>query len=214
MKESDILEELGKIGAVVTNSHVVYTSRRHGTAYVDKDTIYPHTKLTSDLCRAIAEQFVDDIVEAVVAPEKGGIILSQWIAYHLSELTGREVLAFYAEKTEDGGFVIKRGGAAKKLPGKNVLIGEDVLTTGGSAKKVIEVTRSLGCNVVGLGVLCNRGGITSADVANPPKLFALINVKLDSWDEAECAASGPCSKGVLINTSVGKGADYLAEKGK
>ena len=209
MNEQEVLQVLNRVGALITGSHIVYASGLHGDAYVDKDMVYPHTQDTSRLCRSIAERFVASGAEAVVGPEKGGIILSQWTARHLSELTGREVLAFYAEKTENGGFVIRRGGAAGRLPGKRVLVVEDVLTTGRSARKVIEVTRAMGSEVVGLGVLCNRGGVTPQDVANPPELFALVNVTLKSWDEAECPL---CEQGVPINTEIGKGREFLAQK--
>lgn len=209
MNEQNVLQLLGNVGAVIKDSHIVYTSGKHGTAYVNKDAIYPHTKETSDLCRAIAEQFAGDGVDVVIAPAIGGVILSQWTAHHLSEITGREIFGVYAEKTEDGGFIIKRG-YDKIVAGKNILVVEDVLTTGGSAKKVVEVTRILGGNVIGLGVLCNRGGITPSDVADPPKLFALVNVKLDSWDEADCPL---CVQNIPINTDVGKGREFLAKKG-
>ena len=209
MNEQEVLQVLANVGAVIANSHIVYTSGKHGTAYVNKDAVYPHTKETSDLCRAIAEQFADESVEVVIAPAIGGVILSQWIAHHLSEITRREVFGVYAEKAESGDtFIIKRG-YDKLVAGKNVLVVEDVLTTGGSAKKVVEATRALGGNIVGLGILCNRGGITPQDVADPPKLFALVNVKLDAWDEAECPL---CAKSVPINTDVGKGREYLARK--
>lgn len=200
---------LEKIGAVITDSHIVYTSDKHGATYVNKDAVYPHTKQTSDLCRAIAEQFVGDDVEVVIAPAVGGVVLSQWVAHHLSEISGREVFGVYAEKTENGDdFIIKRG-YDKIVARKNVLVVEDILNTGGSAKKVIETTRAFGGNVIGLGVLCNRGGITPKDVANPPKLFALANINLDAWDEAECPL---CAKNVLINSDIGKGKEYLARK--
>ncbi|KKU86195.1 MAG: Orotate phosphoribosyltransferase [Parcubacteria group bacterium GW2011_GWA2_47_9] len=131
MQEQEVLQILGKVGAVITNSHIVYASGKHGEAYVNKDAVYPHTKETSRLCRAIAEQFADDGVETVVAPAIGGVILSQWTAYHLSEITEREVFGVYAEKAEGGdAFVIKRG-YDKVVAGKNVLVVEDVLTTGG-----------------------------------------------------------------------------------
>ena len=209
MNEQEVLNALGKVGAVITNSHIVYTSGKHGTAYVNKDAVYLHTGITSDLCQAIAEQFVDDGIEAVIAPAVGGVALSQWTAYHLSKISGREVLAVYAEKSESGdAFVIKRG-YDKVVPGKNVLVVEDVLTTGGSAKKVIEAVRAIGGNIIGLGVLCNRGGIKPQDVANPPKMFALANVTLDSWDEADCPL---CAKNIPINTDVGKGREYLSRK--
>lgn len=239
MNQLEALETLAEVNAVIKGSHIVYTSDKHGSAYVNKDALYPHTEKTSQLCRAIAEQFADDNVEVVIAPAIGGVILSQWIAHHLSEITGREVLAIYAEKAErslfkavvetvlniitlglyklskgeelvikEGRFVVKRG-YDKLIPGKNVLVVEDVLTTGGSARKVVEVTRSLDGNVIGLGVLCNRGGITPKDVANPPKLFALVNVKLDAWDEADCPL---CATNMPINTDVGKGREYLARE--
>lgn len=252
MNEQEVLQILGRVGAVITDSHIVYTSGKHGTAYVNKDAVYPHTKETSDLCRAIAEQFADDSVDVVIAPAIGGVILSQWTARHLSEITGREVLGTYAEREnveevltkpwenskplflklpfggpnnepceiallkgqsiilrkEEFSFVVKRG-YDKLIVGKNILVVEDVLTTGGSAKRVIEATRALGGNIIGLGVLCNRGGITSQDVSDPAKLFALVNVKLDAWDEAECPL---CAKNVPINTDVGKGREYLARK--
>jgi orotate phosphoribosyltransferase len=209
MNEQEVLKNLGEVGAVITDSHIVFTSGKHGTAYVNKDAVYPHTKVTSALCRAIAEHFADDGVEVVIAPAIGGVILSQWVAHHLSEITGREVLGVYAEKAENvDAFFIKRG-YDKIVAGKNVLVVEDVLTTGGSAKKVIWATRDLGGKVIGLGVLCNRGGIKPQDVADPPKLFALVNVKLDAWNEADCPL---CAKNVPINMDVGKGREYLVRK--
>lgn len=209
MNEQEVLQILGKVGAVIADSHIVYTSGLHGTAYVNKDAVYPHTAETSRLCRAIAERFADDNVQVVIAPAIGGVILSQWTAYHLTKMTSREVFGVYAEKSEGGDtFVIKRG-YDKLIAGKNVLVVEDVLTTGGSAKKVVEATRAIGGNVIGLGVLCNRGGIVPQDVADVPKLTALINVKLDVYDEAACPL---CQQGIPINTTVGKGREFLARK--
>jgi len=211
LDEYEVLEILSEVGAVITNSHIVYTSGKHGTAYVNKDAIYPHTPKISDLCQTIAWRFRKDNVQVVIGPALGGIILSQWTAYHLTEINNTEVLGVYAEKLENGDtFIIKRG-YDKLIAGKNVLVVEDVLTTGGSAKKVIEATRAISGNVVGLGVLCNRGGITPQDVANIPKLTVLVNVKLDAWDENECLL---CHEGIPINTDVGKGREFLARQKK
>lgn len=206
MTESEVLELFGEVDAIITGSHIVYTSGKHGSAYVDKDAIYPHAKMTSRLCKAIAEKFAWHSVDVVIAPTIGGVILSQWTAYYLSGIKGREIFGVYAEKAESGDtFIIKRG-YDKLIARKNVLVVEDVLTTGSSAKKVIEATRVAGGEVIGLGVLCNRGGITPQDVANPPKLFALVNIKLDTWNEADCPL---CVQGAPINTDVGKGREFL-----
>ena len=248
MNEQTVLQLLGEVGAVITNSHIVYTSGLHGSAYVNKDAVYPHTKVISALCRDIAQQFAESGVEVVVAPAIGGVIISHRVADHLSEITGREILGIYAEQDEEfifgldrevtlplpqgtfdrenekdeivipagaklvvkkPSFVIKRG-YNKKVAGKKVLVVEDILTTGGSAKRVVLATRALGGDIVGLGVLCNRGGITPQDVGDVPKLFALVNVKLDSWKEAECPL---CAQNVPINIDVGKGKEFLSRKG-
>jgi orotate phosphoribosyltransferase len=209
MNQSEILTILGNVGAVITDSHLVYTSGKHGSTYLNKDALYPHTSETSQLCRLFAERFAGDHVDVVIAPALGGIILSQWTAHHLSQHNNREVLGLYAEKIEGTkDFVIKRG-YDKLLAQKKVLVLEDVLTTGGSVKKVIELVRTLGGHVVGLGVLCNRGGITQEDVGNVPKLEALVTIKLEAWDPEECPL---CTQGVPINTSVGKGREFVLSK--
>ena len=209
MTEQEVLEMLNRVGAVITNSHIVYTSGKHGPDYVNKDAIYPSTTNTSLLGQEIAERFYNDEVEVVIAPAIGGVILSQWTAYHLSDgLFGREVLSIYAEKSESGGFIIKRG-YDKLVAGKRVLVVEDVLTTGGSAKAVVEAVRTIGGKVVGLGALVNRGGVTAQEIGGVSKFIALVNIKLAAWQEADCPL---CEQGVPINLDVGKGREFLARK--
>jgi len=224
MNEGEVLEVLARLGAVITDSHVVYTSGRHGTAYMNKDKVFPHSVDMMRICQELASRFTGDRVETVIAPAVAGVNLTQLVAHHLSEATGGEVFAVYAEKetevisdpegkdrkcfVETGDFVVKRD-QDEFVRGKRVLVLEDVLTTGGSAKKVVEAVRALGGEVVGLGCLCNRGGITPADVGNVPRLEALVNVMLDSWPEAECPL---CVQGVPVNTSVGKGKAFLGRK--
>lgn len=204
LTEPEIFALLEKEHAVIRGSHIVYTSGRHGMEYVNKDAVYPHTELTSKLCEVIATRFKNDRVDAVLAPAVGGIILSQWVAYHLTKLLGREILGVYAEK-EGEGFVVKRGYDAL-IQNKNVLVVEDILTTGGSVKKVVEVLRKIPCNVVGVAALCNRGEIKEADLGGVPRLDSLISVTLQSWDAKECEL---CAKNVPINTAVGKGREFL-----
>jgi len=48
-------EILAEAGAVITGSHVVYTSGRHGSAYVNKDAVYPHTERVAELCGLLAD---------------------------------------------------------------------------------------------------------------------------------------------------------------
>jgi len=200
------LEVLSRHHAVITDTHVVFKSGKHGNAYVNKDAIYPHTKDTSQLCWYLALKFANENVEVVIAPAVGGVILSQWVAFHLSQISGKEVLALYADKEGEDLFVIKRG-YDKLIKGKRVLVIEDVVNTGKSVRLVVEAVRKTGGEVVHVGVLVNRGGVTAQDIGNVPDLFALADVKLDSYGAGTCPL---CHDKVQVNTDVGKGREFLA----
>ena len=206
MNESDVLDILQKVGAF-RSGHFVGVSGLHLDTYVNKNAMYPYTREMSKLCRAVAERFTGKNIEAVVGPATGGIILSQWVAYHLSELEGREIYGAYADKDGDG-FVIKRG-YNDLVKGKNILVVEDLVTTGGSLRKVIEAARSEGAHVAGAVAICNRGQVTADMIGNPPEFISMLSVELDQWPEAECDL---CKRNIPVNTDVGHGKEYLAKK--
>jgi len=207
MNEKEILKTLENIGAIITNSHIVYTSGRHGSAYVNKDAVYPHTEITSNLCEEMANRFKGKGIEVVAGPTIGGVILSQWVANHLSKIEGREIQGVFAEEDENKDRFFKRG-YDKIIKGKKVLIVEDILTTGGSVKKVVDALNNLDADIIGCAVLCNRGNVTNKDL-NIPTLDSLVNIQLDSWDEAECPL---CKNETPINVNVGKGRDFIAKQ--
>lgn len=200
MSEQEVLAILERVGAVLTGTHVIYTSGRHGETYVNKDALYTSTEDTSAVCKTIADHFAAAQVEVVAGPTVGGVILAQWVAHHTTWRDDHvRPAAIYAEEV-DGQRVFRRG-YADFIPGKRVLVVEDILTTGGSARKVVDAVRAAGGEVVGLGALCNRGGIT-AETIGVPELYALTNLPLQSWDAADCPL---CRAAVPINTRVGKG---------
>jgi orotate phosphoribosyltransferase len=207
---SEVLNLLKKTGAVLTDSHFVGTSGKHFATYINKDALYPHTKETSEICKLMAEKVKDLEIDAVIGPSVGGIILSSWTAYHLSQIKGKEVLGVYTEKDESGNQIFKRG-YDKIVSGKKVVIVEDLTTTGGSAKKVVETAKSVGANVVGVVVMVNKNpkDVTSEYFGVP--FFFLDVLEVQVYDEAECPL---CKSGVPIDTRVGHGKKYLEAKGK
>src|SRR4030042_5002278 len=126
--QTTCLKILLKDKAILTNDHFVYASGKHGSYYVNKDSLYLHPKDVSKLCRLIAHHFRYKRIDIVVAPVIGGVSLSQWTAYHLGKLKGKEILAAYAEKKKEG-FEFKRG-YDKQIKNKFVLVVDDVTTTG------------------------------------------------------------------------------------
>lgn len=209
MTSEDVLDIFKKTGGYITGSHIVYTSGKHGEAYLNKDAIYPHTREISSICKEIAERFKDDGIEVVAAPALGGIILSQWTAYHLSNATGKEVLGVYTEKTPEKNQIFTRGYDAL-IRGKKVLVVEDITNTGGSVMKVVASVKNAGGEVSAICVLANRDPENITTEKLGIKFVPLAEIKMQAWDEADCPL---CKKGVPINTTVGKGREYLAKKG-
>ncbi len=200
MNDLFALEMIQKTGALVQNSHFVYSSGRHGKDYVNKDAIYSYPFETYELCDTLANKCLGFKIDVVVGPALGGIVIAQWVAYHLVTLSIRDVRFAYAEKKTDGsGFVLKRG-YESLVTGKDVLIVEDVLTTGASVVKVVEAVREAGGNPVAIGAFINRGNITEKDLG-VPRFIALVNLPLESWEAKSCEL---CQKGVPINNSFGK----------
>ncbi len=205
---NEVLDILKKVGAIITDSHIVYTSGKHGDAYINKDALYPHTEQTSRICQLFAEKYKDQDIDVVAAPALGGIVLQTWTANHLSKLKGKEVLGVYTEKTPDKNQVFTRG-YDKLVAGKNVLVIEDLTTTGGSVRKVVDSVRAAGGTVVEVCVMVNRGGLNvNADVIGAP-FSALATISMNAYEEADCPL---CKNNVPINTTVGHGKKYLEAK--
>ncbi len=196
-----ILDLLRKTNAVYMNDHFVYTSGKHGSVYINKDALYPHTDVASAVGALFAEKFKDSSIDVVVAPALGGIVLSQWTAHHLSHLTGREVLGVYTEKTPDKNQILTRG-YDTLVAGKNILIVEDTTMTGGSVKKVVDTVRAAGGNVVAVSAMINRDpvNVTSESLGAPFSPLGILEA--EAFDADTCPL---CKQNIPINMSVGKG---------
>ncbi len=205
---TEVLEILKKSNAIITNSHVVLTSGKHSDSYINKDALYPHTQFTSRIGELFAEKHKDLDIDIVAAPALGGIILSQWTAYHLSKMKNREVLGVYTEKDTEKNQVFTRR-YDKLVKGKNVLVIEDLTTTGGSVQKVVTSVQNVGGNVIGVSVMVNRNpeNVNSEFMGVP--FSSLATLQVEAWEEKDCQL---CKQNIAINTSVGHGKKYLMEK--
>ncbi len=205
----DIFEILKETGALVTDNHFVYTSGKHGSVYINKDAVYPHTQKASEVGELFAEKVKDLDIDVVVGPMIGGIILSQWTAYHLSKLKGKEILGVYTEKDTENNQVFGRRGYDKLVVGKNILIVEDLTTTGGSVRKVVDTVNAAGGKVVSVGVMIDRSDNgMNEDIIGAP-FFTLGRLETEVFDAKNCPL---CKKGVPINTKIGHGKKFLEEQ--
>ena len=68
-------------------------------------------------------------------------------------------------------------------PGMRVLVVEDVVTTGGSAREVVELALAAGGIVCGVGVVVDRSG-GKLDFGVP--LRSVVSMEVESWEAADC----------------------------
>jgi len=251
MRPERARELLAKSGAIL-EGHFVGTSGKHLSVYVAKDRGTRLTSVASELCRGLAEIFAKEDIDAVVAPAKGGIALSQWTAYHLSQLRPDlpEVLALYSEQKEETVWIAEKTPVTIPLPSrdtanvsedvvlepgeklvikknyfvldrgfgadvavKRVLEIEDILSTGGSARKTAVAIVANRAHLVGLGVLANGGGVTPSE-CGVGRLEALMTVDRQIFNEQDCANHGLCARGVPINIEFGHGKVFLERGGR
>lgn len=221
--ERTLLKILEQHGALLRNGHFVFGATwMHADAYIDKDALFPHEADVQYICDAMGDPFEHDEVDTVVgSPTNFGTILSYLIARRLRDSPERwkhgvikdaphgiPVNAVFAKKNTDDAFEFAPH-FIRLVQRKRVLVVDDVLASGGSAQKIIELVRARGGTVVGLSVICNRGSIKPADVGNPPKLHTLVTMPLPMYNEDDCPL---CKEGKPINTTVGRGNEYLARK--
>lgn len=208
-REKTVRQILLDTGAFLIDSHFVLSSGKHTDSYVNKDAVYPHTEQTRELCRMWAKDFSESGTEVVLGPQLGAIVLANNTASELTRITGREVLAIPAEKDGED-FKLGRGYGELVKGRKRVLVVEDVVTTGKSVKKVIDLVRRHGGEVIGAGILCNRGGVEPQNIG-VEEIDVLLNLNLPSWTSDECV---PCKEGIPIDTRVGHGRKYLEKKAR
>jgi orotate phosphoribosyltransferase len=177
---------LRSTGAVL-EGHFKLASGRHSGIYVEKFRIMEDPEATSTLCGMIADHFRSAGATVVAGPAMGGVILAYETARHLG------LRNIFSEKDKDGVHYFDRG--FRVDAGQPVLVVDDVLTTGGSVKRVLTLLGEAGAKVVGIGFLIDRtnGGV---DFGVPS--YACHRMEVESYAPEDCPL---CREGLdLVET--------------
>lgn len=146
LNDKEVLEIFTKTAALLSG-HFLLTSGRHSDKYFQCAKVLQFPNYTEQVCTNIAEYFRDFTVDTVIAPAMGGIIVGNEVARQLGKRS------IFTER-EDKVMTLRRGFTLE--PGEKVLVCEDVVTTGGSVFEVIEIVKSFGAEVVGVGFIVDR----------------------------------------------------------
>jgi orotate phosphoribosyltransferase len=144
-----IFEERGAL----LQGHFLLTSGLHSPRYLQCARVLMDPPLATRLCGELAERLRAPLggalPGAVVAPALGGVLVAHEVARALG------CRGLFTER-QDGAMTLRRGFTLE--PGEAVVVVEDVITTGGSTREVIEAVTARGGRVLAVGSLVDRSG--------------------------------------------------------
>ena len=153
--------------------HFVLTSGRHSSSYFQCAKVLQHPEYLTAFSILIADEFEPIKPDVVISPAIGGVVLGTEVGTQLGCRT------IFAERKE-GEMVIRRGFEIE--PDEKVLVVEDVITTGGSVKEVMDLLEKAGGTIVGLGVLVDRSNGTVKLHTNQ---YSIVEMNAVSYGENE-----------------------------
>jgi orotate phosphoribosyltransferase len=171
--ERETLERYEKRGALL-RGHFRLTSGLHSDIYLQSALVLQFPEDAAALGDALAAPFRSAGVQTVLAPAIGGILVAHEVARALG------TRALFTER-EQGVMRLRRGFTLS--PGERCLVVEDVITTGGSTREVVECVQALGGTVIGVGSLIDRSGGAAAFTV---KRVALATVRAETYQPDAC----------------------------
>lgn len=177
MEQKEVLEIFRKAEAIL-EGHFILTSGLHSSLYMQKAKVFMHADLTEKLCKALANKIIENIkkpINYLVGPAIGGLIPSYETSRHL------KIPSIWVERVQ-GKFCLKRFDIK---PGDNVVIIEDIVTTGLSIKETIKAMEKIGANVLAAACILDRSA-GKVNVGCP--LIALCEYEVPSYRAEEIPA--------------------------
>ncbi|AKM07457.1 orotate phosphoribosyltransferase [Pelagerythrobacter marensis] len=178
MTEDEVLHEF-RASEALLEGHFKLSSGRHSAFYLQCARVLMEPMRASRLAAALAAKMPRDLrgaVGKVVSPAMGGII----IGHEMGRALGKE--AIFLERPE-GTFEFRRG--FRLEPGENVLVVEDVVTTGLSSREAMRAVEAAGGNVVALVSLVDR---RAEGVEFDVPYHALLDIAFPTYAEDEVPA--------------------------
>mgnify|MGYP005720345125 FL=1 len=129
------------------HGHFILSSGFHSDTYFQCAKVLQYPKYLSMFGEILSNHFSHLDIDKVISPAIGGIVLGTEVGRQLNKKT------IFSERSE-GKMKLRRGFNINE--NEKILIIEDVLSTGGSIKEVIDLIAQFKGNVVGVGVIVDR----------------------------------------------------------
>lgn len=178
LQAEEVLKVFNETGAYL-RGHFRLTSGLHSPEYLQCALVLQHPRHAESLGRGLAERLQGNLaggrVDMVASPAIGGLIIGHEAARALG------VRFIFAERDAEKKMVFRRGFTVR--PGETAVVVEDVVTTGGSTREVVESLQAAGARVLVAGSIIDRSG-GQADVGVPR--VALATLQVVTWPPDDC----------------------------
>lgn len=188
MTDAEVGELLERLG-VLRRGHFRLSSGMHSDTYLQCALALQHPRVALELGQALADRLPAEHIDVVVSPALGGVLAGFVVA---AALDARFV---FTERTADRSMVLRRG--QHITAGERVLVVEDVVTTGGSAREAARVAEAAGATVVGLAALVDRSVALPPEQRPTSSPTSLLQVTARAWQPSDCPA---CARGAALDS--------------
>jgi orotate phosphoribosyltransferase len=185
MPQSESILDLFRSTGAYLQGHFRLTSGLHSPEYLQCALVLQHPEAAEKLGRLLAEEvrrLADGKIDLVVSPALGGVI----IGHEAARALGTRFL-FTERDAASGKMTLRRGFSAGA--GEIAVVVEDVITTGGSTRDVVEALSAAGVQVAAAGSIIDRSG-GAADVGVPRAALATLQVVAYLPEECPLCARG------------------------
>lgn len=213
--EHEYMKRFEEMGAVLRGDHFVLASGDHSANYFNAKALFNFAKTNQEFMTEIGESILERFegmeIDLVVGPAMGGNILAKWVTTVLGlrpENIANDNVPLITKKAESGEETnfMPEGLGWHSVSGSNVLVVEDVVTTGGSVQKVVRLVREYGGKVVGVGSVCTHGK-TTARKMSIPRFQSLVHMQMATHKEGYCPIC--YKKEIPVNVQHGHGQKFL-----
>jgi orotate phosphoribosyltransferase len=186
----NIMNLLRESGALL-EGHFLLSSGKHSDKYFQCAKLLQYPDKAQIVLEQAVSKIKDDIkngklkIDIVVGPAMGGIIAAWEAARQLG------LNAIFTERDDNGIMTIRRGFEIKS--GQNVLIVEDVVTTGKSSLECAAALETCGAKISALTCVVDRRTEGANDINWP--FYPAVKLTANNWEINECEL---CKQGIPL----------------
>ena len=183
--QAESILELFRTTGAYLNGHFQLTSGLHSPEYLQCALVLQYPRHAAELGGLLADELrklAPEPVKLIVSPALGGLIVGHEVARALG------ARFIFTERDENKKMTLRRGFAV--TPDEPALVVEDVVTTGGSTRDVVEALRAAGARPLAAGSIVDRSG-GQAEVGVPR--VALVTLQVVAYEPVQCPL---CAQGV------------------